>query len=92
MVGRLAIATPAFAFIKATPIGGIIGFLAEACAVALACGIAFMYLADNFWLLIAAGVVTGLAWAFRYRARIRRWLRLGSDSLPKITPINNGKS
>jgi hypothetical protein len=77
VVGRLALATPTLSFLA--PFSGVITLATEACAVALAAGIVFLYFAANMWILVLAGVVAGLVWAVRYRSKLRKWLRLGSN-------------
>lgn len=53
-------------------IAGIGTLLAQAGAVAAACGAAAIWLADHIWLVVLSCVAAGLAWAWVHRAFLRR--------------------
>jgi hypothetical protein len=77
----LGVAARAY-FASAPPIAAFAVLAAEIGAAAFAFGICSIWVADHPWLLPVTGVATALAFAFRYRNRIRRWLHLGPSPVP----------
>ncbi|CAB5079684.1 hypothetical protein UFOVP141_4 [uncultured Caudovirales phage] len=70
-------------YLATSPIAGLATLGAEIGATAFAFGIASIWVSDHPWLLPVTGGIALLAFGFRYRNRLRRWLRLSPDPLPK---------
>lgn len=72
----VAFLNPVAAILSRIPgASGIATLCAEVGAVALVCGLGFIWLSDHLWLLVAACGVSGLAWAWHRRASLVRWYR-----------------
>jgi len=69
-------------------IGSIAAIATEVGGTAAALGLASLWLADHESLVPWAGGAAALAFGFRHRRSLRRWLRLGADPLRKdqVTP------
>jgi hypothetical protein len=79
-VGGIALVAGLLACIWLKGVGALI---AEAGGVTLIAGISFIWLGDNVWAIIAILALAALAFLFRHRSRIFRWLRLGKVPLPQ---------
>jgi hypothetical protein len=73
-VGGIALVGGVAARIWFGPLGTLI---AELGGLTLAAGLAFIWIGDNLWLAIAGLALTALAFLYRHRARVLRWLRIG---------------
>lgn len=62
---------------------GIASLVAQGGAASVACGAAFTWLADYLWLMALACLLTGLAWAYLHRTKLRSWLAKWQSQLKK---------
>lgn len=77
IIARIALSVAVPAAIAAIIPGfvpGIASLVAQGGAASVACGAAFTWLADYLWLVVLACFITGLAWAYLHRVKLRSWM------------------
>lgn len=84
IAARIALLTGIGAILSRIPgVAGVVTFLAELGAVAIACGLACAWLGGNPWILVTACCAALVAWGYHRRDVLLRWYNAWTNHSPK---------